>query len=133
MIQPPKIIICDSGISTALKNKAQTLDIGQGEIDNNCHGSVLSEVILKYGKNAELTSIKLLDECCESNIEVLYNALDVCSTIEADIICLPLAIDTYSVQAELHDMIKLLADQGKIIISALLTAENTAYQQYILR
>ncbi len=123
MKRKTKIIICDSGINKAFDN-VTAIDVGYGETDEHGHGSVLSEIIMKYGNSPQLTSIKILNENCECNIEMLYNALEKCSLIESDIICLPLALDTYSAQPEMHNIIKELFNQGKFIVSALFNRRN---------
>jgi len=127
MYNTPKVVICDSGLSENLLKKAHSIDIGCGINDENGHGSALTEIILKYGMSPDVTSIKILDRNCQTTLEFLYNALEKCTKINADIICLALSLDSEANIPELHDVIEYLHKQGKIIVSSL---HNRAERSY---
>lgn len=112
------VVLCDSGISEQLMPSVRTVDAGCGVTDENGHGTAIAEILLRYGTDLEITSVRILDEHCECRLEQLYDVLENhCNG--ADLVCLPLALNTCSELPQLHERIRKLAMQGTIIVSAL--------------
>ncbi len=113
-----KVVLCDSGISERLMPSVRTVDAGCGVMDENGHGTAIAEILLRYGTDMEITSVRILDKHCECRLEKLFDVLEKhCD--DADLVCLPLALNTCSGLPQLHELIRKLAMQGTIIVAAL--------------
>lgn len=111
------VIICDSGKSI-YQDDVKFVDVGNGFIDENGHGTKIINLIKLISPVTKIISIKILNRKNECNLEELLLALNKCNHIDAKVICLPLSIDKEKYNYELEESINNLYNNGKVIVCA---------------
>lgn len=127
------IVLIDSGIDiTQLKN-VRAIDIGYGTLDENGHGSILADIILKIlstnNIRTEIVSLKVLDKFKKGNLDAIFKALDYCIELKPSCICMALSITNCSSIdiIKLKKYIKKVAKEKIYIIAAF---GNGTYNSY---
>ncbi|MBS6535610.1 hypothetical protein [Peptoniphilus harei] len=127
------IVLIDSGINIAQLKQVKAVDIGYGILDENGHGSILADIILKIlsinNVNLEIVSLKILDKFKRGTLDGIFKALDYCLELKPSCICMALSISNYnSIEiVKLKQYITKIAKEKIYIITAF---ENGTYNSY---
>lgn len=123
----PRVIVCDSGVAPRYRDCVQCVDVGCGWQDGHGHGSQIVGLRDCFGVELDLISIKVLDQKNMCDVSTLITALEVINELEADIVCLALAIDINEISDELRAVFHNIRRTGKILISALQNRKDSSY------
>lgn len=137
MKNPVKIAIVDNGINDNLINITEHLKIDE---NNQCiiesgsayhqvfsHGTNCALIIRKYFPEAELYSIKILDDKGKGIIEKLEPAFDWCCEREIQLVNLSFGTTHFQDKPAIRKIVNHYANRGMIIVAA---ASNSGYKSF---
>lgn len=113
-----KIAVLDSGYSS-IENKSIKiikLNNSENEIDRLGHGTEVITIISELNPNAEIFSIKILDDAGSGNKEKIYEALKWCLENKLDVVNLSFSMPNDD--KGIKEILKEIDEMGTIIVSS---------------
>ncbi len=112
----PLIALIDTGLNDSYVDRVSV--IGDDASDNNGHGDLMASYILNQDEDAQILSIKALDENGRGTISTLYAAMEYAIESGAEIINLSVSARASAENSVLGDIIQEAVDKGIEVVGA---------------
>ena len=122
-----KIAVLDSGYSSELSSHiVHTVPLfGNSGEDDYGHGTNVINIITSYVANAEIYSLKVLDDRGVGNYESIISALDWCRVNDIDIV--NMSFSTSNNSEELREKLRELHSLGIVLVASFDNIKNISY------
>ena len=116
--EEPLIALIDTGVSSEVKVKESVSMLGDDTSDVNGHGTKMAETILSENPNAQIISIKAMDENGIGATSTVYAAIEYAIEHDVDIINLSIYGNKINANAMVIDAINEAIEKGITVIGA---------------